>query len=123
MTMSTCLTVPMLAAEHSWLCPASMHRHLSHSIADCDAPRRKALLPSVLMTHPSNGILTGAGVFMLQQNDRGWPKVLDIYFENNDTTALSWEEAIIIETVCSAWSGALQQALHTTTHGKKLWDR
>lgn len=34
---------------------------------------------------------------MLQEKDNGWPKVLDIYFENNDTVAFSWEEAITIE--------------------------
>ena len=33
----------------------------------------------------------------LQEKDNGWPKVLDIYFENNDTVAFSWEEAITIE--------------------------
>ncbi len=32
-----------------------------------------------------------------QEKDNGWPKVLDIYFENNDTVAFSWEEAITIE--------------------------
>ena len=32
-----------------------------------------------------------------QEKDNGWPKVLDIYFENNDTVAYSWEEAITIE--------------------------
>lgn len=34
---------------------------------------------------------------LLQEKDNGWPKVLDIYFENNDTVAFSWEEAITIE--------------------------
>lgn len=33
----------------------------------------------------------------MQEKDNGWPKVLDIYFENNDTVAFSWEEAITIE--------------------------
>jgi hypothetical protein len=33
----------------------------------------------------------------LQEKENGWPKVLDIYFENNDTVAFSWEEAITIE--------------------------
>ena len=32
-----------------------------------------------------------------QEKENGWPKVLDIYFENNDTVAFSWEEAITIE--------------------------
>ncbi len=32
-----------------------------------------------------------------QEKDNGWPKVLDIYFENNDTVAFSWEEAITVE--------------------------
>ena len=35
----------------------------------------------------------------LQQNDSGWPKVLDIYFENNDTVARSWEEAVHVVKV------------------------
>jgi hypothetical protein len=33
----------------------------------------------------------------VQENQYGWPKVMDIYFENNDTKAYSWEEAITIE--------------------------
>lgn len=33
----------------------------------------------------------------MQEKSDGWPKVLDIYFENNDTLAYSWEEAITIE--------------------------
>lgn len=32
-----------------------------------------------------------------RKKDDGWPKVLDIYFENNDTIAYSWEEAITID--------------------------
>ena len=32
-----------------------------------------------------------------QKKADGWPKVLDIYFENNDTKAYSWEEAITVE--------------------------
>lgn len=44
-------------------------------------------------------VLPDLNACVAQTNDRGWPKVLDIYFENNDTTALSWEEAITIETV------------------------
>ena len=32
-----------------------------------------------------------------QKKDDGWPKVLDIYFENNDTVAYSWEEAITVD--------------------------
>lgn len=32
-----------------------------------------------------------------QKKADGWPKVLDIYFENNDTRAYSWEEAITVE--------------------------
>ena len=37
------------------------------------------------------------GSLCAQEKDNGWPKVLDIYFENNDTVAFSWEEAITIE--------------------------
>ena len=32
-----------------------------------------------------------------QRKADGWPKVLDIYFENNATTAYAWEEAITID--------------------------
>ncbi|KAK9820340.1 hypothetical protein WJX72_009196 [[Myrmecia] bisecta] len=34
---------------------------------------------------------------IIKEKDSGWPKVLDIYFENNETLAYSWEEAITIE--------------------------
>ncbi|KAK9846593.1 hypothetical protein WJX81_007332 [Elliptochloris bilobata] len=32
-----------------------------------------------------------------QEKEDGWPKVVDIYFKDNDTVAFSWEEAITIE--------------------------
>ena len=32
-----------------------------------------------------------------QRKADGWPKVLDIYFENNATTAYAWEEAITVD--------------------------
>ena len=34
--------------------------------------------------------------FCLQQKD-GWPKVTDIYFEDNETTATPWDEVISVE--------------------------
>ena len=33
----------------------------------------------------------------VQEKSNGWPKVIDIDFENNNTLAYSWEEAITIE--------------------------
>ena len=33
----------------------------------------------------------------LQEKSNGWPRVLDIYFENNDTAAYAFEQAITIE--------------------------
>ena len=33
----------------------------------------------------------------VQEKENGWPKKVDIYFENNDTLAYTWEEAITIE--------------------------
>lgn len=39
---------------------------------------------------------------MMQTDGRGSPKVVDVYLENNDTMALSWEESITIETVAAA---------------------
>lgn len=61
---------------------------------------------------------------IVQQNDRGWPKVLDIYFENNDTTALSWEEAIIIETtgMYYLWFVICDEDLQAATvRGQTTW--
>ena len=34
---------------------------------------------------------------MVQEKEDGWPKLLDIYFEDNQTIAYSFEEAITIE--------------------------
>lgn len=34
---------------------------------------------------------------VMQEKSNGWPKVIDIDFENNNTLAYSWEEAITIE--------------------------
>lgn len=34
---------------------------------------------------------------VVQEKSNGWPKVIDIDFENNNTLAYSWEEAITIE--------------------------
>lgn len=33
----------------------------------------------------------------MQETEQGWPRVLDIYFENNGKVAFSWEEAITLE--------------------------
>lgn len=33
----------------------------------------------------------------LQEKSNGWPKLVDIYFENNETLAYSWDDAITIE--------------------------
>ncbi|KAK9785184.1 hypothetical protein WJX73_002774 [Symbiochloris irregularis] len=61
---------------------------------------------------------------IVQQKDDGWPKVLDIYFENNDTIALSWDEAITIEStgMYYLWFVICDEDLQAATvRGQTTW--
>ena len=56
-----------------------------------------SLRPSLMCSVPAKTAAFSSASAFSQEKDNGWPKVLDIYFENNDTVAFSWEEAITIE--------------------------
>jgi hypothetical protein len=65
-----------------------------------------------------------APLWCVQEKEDNWPKVLDIYFENNDTIAFSWEEAIVIEKtgMYYLWFVICDEELFgTTVQGQTTW--
>ena len=63
-------------------------------------------------------------MIILQEKANGWPKVLDIYFENNDTTAYAFEQAITIEDtgMYYLWFVTCDEDLSSATvRGRTTW--
>lgn len=61
---------------------------------------------------------------IVQEKANGWPRVLDIYFENNDTTAYTFEEAITIEEtgMYYLWFVTCDEDLSSATvRGQTTW--